>query len=60
MLYMIMHLTTLCTTYISFMLVAHTCIIVIGHEEQGLEEQSEPAPVEGSSYEQDQDKPRCI
>jgi hypothetical protein len=50
---MILHLTTLCTTSIAFMLVSHTCIIVIGHEEQGPEETLETAPVEGSSYEQD-------
>jgi hypothetical protein len=40
--------------------VAHVCIIVICHEEQGLEEPPEPAPVEGTDYEQDQGKPRCI
>jgi hypothetical protein len=48
---MIMHLTTLCTLCIAFMLVAHTCIIAIGHEEQGLEEPSEPAPNEASTDE---------
>jgi hypothetical protein len=42
------------------MLVSHTCIIVIGHEEQGPEETLEPAPVEASSYEQDQGKPQFI
>jgi hypothetical protein len=57
---MIMHLTTLCTPCIAFMLVSHTCIIVIGHEEQGPEETLEPAPVEASSYEQDQGKPQFI
>jgi hypothetical protein len=57
---MIMHLPTLCTTCLAFMLVAYTCIIVIGHEEQGLEEPSEPAPVEVSNHEQDQRKPRYI
>jgi hypothetical protein len=30
--------TTLCTPCIAFMLVSHTCIITIGHAEQGLEE----------------------
>jgi hypothetical protein len=50
---MIMYLTTLCTPCIVFMLVAHTCIIVIGHEEQGLEEPSEPATVEAGNHEQD-------
>jgi hypothetical protein len=57
---MIMHLPTLCTPYIAFMLEAHTCIIAISHEEQGLEESSEPAPVEAGNHEQDQGKPRCI
>jgi hypothetical protein len=49
---MIMHLTTLCTPYIAFMLVAHTCIIAIGHEEQGFEELPEPAPVKAGNHEQ--------
>jgi hypothetical protein len=57
---MIMHLSTLCTPCIVFMLVAHTCIIVIVHEEQELEEPSEPAPVETGNHEQDQGKTRCI
>jgi hypothetical protein len=57
---MIRHLTILCTPCIAFMLGAHTCMIAIGHEEQGLEEPPEPAPVEAGSYEQDQDKPQCI
>jgi hypothetical protein len=42
------------------MLVSHMCIITIGHEEQGPEETSEPAPVEVGNYEQDQGKPWCI
>jgi hypothetical protein len=54
---MIMHLTTLCTTYITFMLVSHTCIIAIGHKEQVPEETPEPAPVKGVNLEQDQGKP---
>jgi hypothetical protein len=57
---MIMHLPTFCIPCIAFMLVAHTCIIGIGHEEQGLEEPPEPAPVEAGNHEQDQGKPRCI
>jgi hypothetical protein len=57
---MIMHLTSLYTPCIAFVLVAHMCIIVIGHKEQGLEKPPEPAPVEASNHEQDQDKPRCI
>jgi hypothetical protein len=57
---MIMHLTTLCIPCIAFMLVAHTCIIAIGHVEQGRAEPPEPAPVKGADYEQDQGKPRCI
>jgi hypothetical protein len=57
---MIMHLPTHCTPCIAFMLVAHTCIIAIGHEEQGLEEPPEPAPVEASTHELDQGKPLCI
>jgi hypothetical protein len=55
---MIMHLTTLCTPCIAFMLVSHTCIIVIGHKEQGPEETPESAPIEAGNYEQDQGKPR--
>jgi hypothetical protein len=55
-----MHLITLCTLCIEFMLVAHTCIFVIDHVEQGRVEPLEPAPVEGANYEQDQGKPRCI
>jgi hypothetical protein len=57
---MIMHLTTLCTPGIAFMLVAHTCIIAIGYEEQGLKESPEPAPIKASNHEQDQGKPWCI
>jgi hypothetical protein len=57
---MTMHLTTLYTPCNPFMLVAHTCIIAIGYEEQGLEEPPEPAPVEAGNHEQDQGKPRCI
>jgi hypothetical protein len=34
--------------------------IVIDHVEQGCEEPLEPAPVEDTDSEQDQDKPRCI
>jgi hypothetical protein len=34
--------------------------IAIDHAEQGRVEPSEPAPVEGVDYEQDQGKPRCI
>jgi hypothetical protein len=45
---------TLCTSYIAFMLVSHTCIIVIGHAEQGPEETPEPAQIEGVNPEQDQ------
>jgi hypothetical protein len=57
---MIMHLIALCTPCITFMIVSHTCIIVIGHAEQGPEETPEPAPVEGVNPEQDQGKPQCI
>jgi hypothetical protein len=42
------------------MLVAHTCICVIDHVEQGRMEPPEPALVETTDYEQDQGKPRCI
>jgi hypothetical protein len=58
--YIIMKHATLCTPYIAFMLVAHTCIFVIGHAEQGLEETPKPAQAEDVNPEQDQDKPRCI
>jgi hypothetical protein len=57
---MIMHLTTLGTSCIEFMIVSHTCIIVIGQAEQGPEETPEPAPVEGVNPAQDQGKLRCI
>jgi hypothetical protein len=33
------------------MLVSHTCIIMIGHAEQGLEEPPELAPVEAGNHE---------
>jgi hypothetical protein len=49
---MIMHIKTLCTPCIAFMLVSHTCIIAIGNEEQ--------RPIKADNYEQDQGKPRCI
>jgi hypothetical protein len=57
---MIMHLTTLCTPCIAFMILSHTCVIAIGHVEQGPEKTPEPAPVEAVNPEQDQGKPRCI
>jgi hypothetical protein len=57
---MIMHLNTLCTPCIAFILVSHTCIIVIGHTELGSEETPEPAQAGGINYEQDQGKLRCI
>jgi hypothetical protein len=41
-------------------IVAHGCIFVIDHVEQGRVEPPEPAPVEGADYEQDQGKPQCI
>jgi hypothetical protein len=53
----IMQHITLCTPCIAFILVSHTYIIAIGHVEQGPEETSETAPVEGGNYEQDQGKP---
>jgi hypothetical protein len=59
-LFIIMQHITLCTPYIVFMLVSYTYIIVIDHAEQGRAEPLEPAPVEGTEYEQDQGKPRCI
>jgi hypothetical protein len=56
----IMQHITLYTPCIAFMLMSHTCIIVLDHTEQGRAEPSEPAPVEGIEYEQEQGKPRCI
>jgi hypothetical protein len=56
----IMHLITLCTSCIAFMLAAHAYIFVIGLVEQGRVEPSEPALIEIADYEQDQGKPRCI
>jgi hypothetical protein len=55
-----MHLITLCTICIAFMLVTHACIFVIDHVEQGRVEPPEPGPVEGADYGQGQGKPRCI
>ncbi len=43
-----------------FYLSVSSLCIVIDHVEQGREEPPEPAPVEGTDYEQDQGKPRCI
>jgi hypothetical protein len=57
---MIMDLTALCTSCIAFILMAHTCIIAIGHGEQGLEEPPGLAPVEAGNHEQDQCNPWCI
>jgi hypothetical protein len=42
------------------MLVAHACIFVIDHVDQGRVEPPEPAPVDAADYEQDQAKPRSI
>jgi hypothetical protein len=53
MLCMISHLTPLCTSCIAIMLVFDTCIFAIEHAEEGREEPPEPAPVEGTDYEQD-------
>jgi hypothetical protein len=57
---MIMQHIALCTSYIAFMLVSHTCIFVIDPAEQELEELQEPAPTEEANPEQGQGKPRCI
>jgi hypothetical protein len=48
---MVMQHITLCTPYIAFILVSHTCIFVIDHVEQGREEPSELAPVEDANPE---------
>jgi hypothetical protein len=50
-------LFTLC---IAFILVSHTCIFAIDHVEQGHEEPSVSAQVEGANSEQEQGKSRCI
>jgi hypothetical protein len=57
---MIMQHIILCTPCIASMLVSHTDIFTIDHVEQGHEEPSKLAPVEGSNTEQKQGKPRCI
>jgi hypothetical protein len=57
---LIMQNITLCTPYIAFILVSQTCIIAIGHAEQGPEETSESAQVKGVNLEQDQGKSQCI
>jgi hypothetical protein len=59
-LFISMQFTSRCTPCIAFMLVAHGCIFVIDHAEQGRAEPPEPAPVETADCEQDQGKPRCI
>jgi hypothetical protein len=51
---MVMQHITLRTRCIAFMLVSHTCIFVIDHAEEGHEEPSEPAQVEGANSEQEQ------
>jgi hypothetical protein len=56
----IIHHTTIYTPCIAFILVSHTCKIVIGHAEQGPEETPEPAQADGVNYEQDEGKPWCI
>jgi hypothetical protein len=48
-----LRMITFCTSYIVFMLVSHMWIFMIDHAEQGREEPSEPAQVEGANYEQD-------
>jgi hypothetical protein len=48
-----MHLITLCTPCIAFMLVTHGCIFEIDHAEQGRVEPPESVPVETADYEQD-------
>jgi hypothetical protein len=55
-----MHLITLWTPCIAFVLASHTCTFAIDHAEQGRVEPPEAAPVEGADYEQDQGKPWCI
>jgi hypothetical protein len=55
-----MQLIILYTPYIVFMLVAHGCIFVIDHVEQGRAEPPKLAPVEAADYEQDKGKPWCI
>jgi hypothetical protein len=57
---MIMQHIILCTTCIAFILVSHTCIIVIDHMEQRHDEPPELAQVEDTNTEQEQGKPRCI
>jgi hypothetical protein len=48
-----MYFTARCTLCIAFILVGHTCTFAIDHVEQGRVEPLEPAPVEGTDYEQD-------
>jgi hypothetical protein len=52
---MIIQHITLCISCIVFILMSHTCIFAIDHEEP-----SEPATVEDTNPEQDQGKPQCI
>jgi hypothetical protein len=59
-LHMIIQHSTFCTPCIAFILMSHTCIFMIDHAEQGHEEPSEPAPLEGANIEKEQDKPWCI
>jgi hypothetical protein len=56
----IMQHITLCTPYITIMLVSHTYIFATDHVKPGHEKPPEPTPVEGGNYEQDQGKPRYI
>jgi hypothetical protein len=52
-----MHHISLCTICIAHLLVSHACIFAIDPTEQELEE---PAQVEETNPEQEQDKPRRI
>jgi hypothetical protein len=57
---MIMQHITLCTPYIAFILVSHTCIFVRDHVETGRNEPPEPASIEDANSEQDKGNPQCI
>jgi hypothetical protein len=55
-----MHYITLCTTYITLLLVSHTCIFTIDPTEQEPDEPQEPAQAEYTNLEQEQCKLRFL
>jgi hypothetical protein len=53
----IIHHNAFCTPCIIFSFVSHTCAFALDPTEQGPEEPPEPAQVEDTNPEEEQDKP---